>query len=188
MANNKIEIVLVDDEVRALNRVKLLINNFPEVEIIAQFEQSNDCVEFIIKHEPDIVFLDIEMSGKSGIEIADDINKSLINTKVVFITAHDHYAIKAIKKNAFDYLLKPISIDELKNCFERYKSKHQSNLNKRELEIIRAISEGLNSKAIGEKLFISRHTVDTYRRTILDKTSSRNSAELIKYAVKHDLI
>jgi len=188
MVNDLIKIVLVDDEVRALNRLKLLLGNFPETLVLAQFEHANESIEFIIKNEPDLVFLDIEMPGKSGLEIAEDINKSLINSKIVFITGHEHYAIKAIKNNAFDYLLKPVSIDELKNCIERYRSKHHSNLSKRELEIIRAISEGLNSREIGEKLFISRHTVDTYRRTILEKTRCNNAAELIKYAVKHDMI
>ena len=188
MVNDLIKIVLVDDEVRALNRLKLLLSNFPETVVLAQFEHADESIEFIIKNEPDLVFLDIEMPGKSGLEIAEDINKNLINSKIVFITAHEHYAIKAIKNNAFDYLLKPVGIDELKNCIERYRSKHHSNLSKRELEIIRAISEGLNSREIGEKLFISRHTVDTYRRAILEKTSCHNSAELIKYAVKHDMI
>ena len=188
MANDLIKVVLVDDEVRALNRLKLLLSNFPETIVLNQFEHADECIEFIIKNEPDLVFLDIEMPGKSGLEIAEDINKNFIDSKIVFITAHEHYAIKAIKNNVFDYLLKPVGIDELKNCIERYKSKHHNNLSKRELEIIRAISEGLNSREIGEKLFISRHTVDTYRRTILEKTSCHNAAELIKYAVKHDMI
>lgn len=188
MKNKTIKIVLVDDEARALNRMKILLNNFPEVSILAQFDHSQDCVEFIIKNEPDIVFMDVEMPGKSGLEIAEDINKNFVDTKLVFITSHDHYAIKAIKNNAFDYLLKPVSIDELKTCINRYKAKHHSNLTKREFEIIRAISEGLNSKAIGERLFISRHTVDTYRRAILEKTGCQNSAELITFAVKAGLI
>lgn len=188
MKKQNIKVVLVDDEARGLNRMKILLNNFPEVEISAQFEQAQHSVEFIIKNEPDIVFLDIEMPGKSGLEIAEDLNKNFVETKIVFITSHEHYAIKAIKNYAFDYLLKPVSIDELKACINRFKSKHNSNLSKREFEIIRGISEGLNSKSIGERLFISRHTVDTYRRTILEKTGCKNSAELITYAAKSGII
>lgn len=81
-----------------------------------------------------------------------------------------------------------MNIDELKHTLERYKSKWQSNLSKREFEIIRLIGKGLNSKTIGEQLFISRHTVDTYRRTILEKTGCKNSAELISYATRNNLI
>jgi len=80
--------------------------------------------------------MDIEMPGKSGLELAEEIKKNHLNTKVVFITAYDHYAIKAIKNNAFDYLLKPVNIDELKATIERYKAKWKSNLNKREFEIM----------------------------------------------------
>ena len=188
MPNNKIKTIIVDDEQRALNRMKILLSNFSEIEIIEQLNDTEKAVESIIKHQPDLVFMDIEMPKKSGLELAEDINKYNLDTKIVFVSAHDHYAIKAIKNYAFDYLLKPVSIDDLKSTIERFKAKLQSNLSKREFEIIRLIGKGFNSKAIGEQLFISRHTVDTYRRTILEKTSCKNSAELISYATRNSLI
>ncbi len=188
MPNNKIKVVIIDDESRALNRMKILLNNFPEVEVMEQFDNAELGIDFIIKHEPNLVFLDIEMPGKTGLELAEDINKNNLETKIVFVSAHEHYAIKAIKNYAFDYLLKPVNIDELKSTIERYKAKLQSNLSKREFEIIRLIGKGLNSKTIGEHLFISRHTVDTYRRTILEKTNCKNAAELISYATRNNLI
>lgn len=188
MRNNKIKVVLIDDELRALNRMKILLNNFPEIEILEQFENVELGIDYILKCEPDLVFLDVEMQGKSGLDIADEINKNFLDTKIIFITAYEHYAIKAIKNYAFDYLLKPVGIDELKTAIERFDAKLRTNLSKREFEIIRGIAKGLNSKAIGEELFISRHTVDTYRRTILEKTSCKNSAELIRYAIKNNLI
>jgi len=188
MPNNIIKTVIIDDEARALNRMKILMANFPDIDIVGQFNKSQDGLDYILKNEPDLVFLDVEMPGKSGLELADEINKNFLETKLIFISAHDHYAIKAIKNYAFDYLLKPVSIDELKTAIERFKAKLRTNLNRREFEIIRGIAEGLNSKAIAEKLFISRHTVDTYRRTILEKTTCKNSAELIRYATKNNLI
>ncbi len=188
MQSNKIKVVLIDDETRALNRMKLLLNNFPEIEILEQFENAELGIVYILKHEPDLVFLDVEMPGKSGLELADEVNKNNLNTKIIFVSAYQHYAIKAIKQYAFDYLLKPINIDELKTTIERYKAKLQINLSKREFDIIRLIGKGLNSKTIGVQLFISRHTVDTYRRTILEKTGCKNSAELISYATKNNLI
>lgn len=183
-----IKTVLIDDDTRALNRLQILLNHFKEVEVVAEFEDATKGTDFIIKTEPDLVLLDIEMPEKTGIEIAEEINKHYINTKIIFISAHNHYAIKAIKTSAFDYLLKPVSIDDLKNTLQRFTTKFKINLSKRELQIIRALSEGLNSKAIGEKIFISRHTVDTYRRAILEKTNCKNSAELIKFASKNGLI
>ncbi len=188
MPDNKIKVVVVDDEHRALNRMKILLGNFKDIQIMDQIDNSEDAINYIVKHEPELVIMDIEMPGKSGLEVAEEINKNHLDTKIVFITAHEHYAIKAIKKDAFDYLLKPVNIDELKSTIERFKAKWQTNLNKREFEIIRLIGKGMNSKTIGEELFISRHTVDTYRRTILEKTNCKNSAELISYATRNNLI
>ncbi len=188
MAGKRIRTVLVDNEMRALNRMKILLSNFPEVEVLEQFDQPEESLNYILKCEPDLAFLDIEMSGKSGLEIGEEIQRKHLDTKIVYITAYEHYAINAIKTGAFDYLLKPVNIDELKSTLQRYRAEFQSNLSKRELEIIRLLAKGLNSKAIGEELFISRHTVDTYRRKVLEKTGCKNSAELIRYASDNALI
>ncbi|WP_341216760.1 response regulator transcription factor [uncultured Wocania sp.] len=188
MVDNKIKVIVVDDEQRALNRMKIVLGNFENVELLELIDSSEAAFDAILKHEPHLVFMDIEMPGKSGLELAEDINKNNLDTKIIYITAHNHYAIKAIKNYAFDYLLKPVNIDELKATLERFKTKQLSNLSKREFEIIRLIGKGLNSKAIGETLFISRHTVDTYRRHILEKTGCKNSAELISYATRNNLI
>lgn len=184
----KIKTVIVDDEIRALNRMQILLENFSEVEILEQIYDANHAIEFIVKNEPDIVFLDIEMPGKTGLEIAEEINKNILHTKIIFISSYDHYAIKAIKNHAFDYLLKPVGIDDLKATIERYKALMLSNFNKREYEVIRLIAKGQSSKEIGETLCISHHTVDTYRRNILEKTKCKNAAELIMYASKNNLI
>lgn len=183
-----IKTVIIDDELRALNRMKILLKNFPEIEVEAQITSPEQGLQFLLENEPDLIFLDVEMPDLTGLEIAEEINKRVLKTKIVFVTSHDHYAIKAIKNDAFDYLLKPVSIDELKIAIERFKAKLHSNLSKREFEIIGFIGEGLNSRAIAEELHISRHTVDTYRRQILDKTNCRNAAELIKFAAKNNLI
>jgi DNA-binding NarL/FixJ family response regulator len=188
MEVQKIKIVLVDNESRSLNRLKMLLSNFPDIEILEQTTDAKHGLDYILNKEPDLAFLDIEMPEITGLEMADALHKHGSQTKIVFFTAYDHYAIPAIKKNAFDYVLKPVSIDELKETIQRYKINVQSNLSKREYEIIRGIAKGLNSKAIAEELFISRHTVDTYRRTILEKTGCKNAAELIMYATKANII
>ncbi|WP_299547615.1 response regulator transcription factor [Seonamhaeicola sp.] len=188
METKTIKVIVVDDETRALNRMKILLNNFPYVEILELIDDAEKAFSAILYHKPHLVFMDIEMPGRSGLELAEDINKNNLDTKIIYITAYDHYAIKAIKTYAFDYLLKPVNIDELKTTLERFKTKLLSNLSKREFEIIRLIGKGLNSKAIGETLFLSRHTVDTYRRTILEKTGCKNAAELISYATRNHLI
>ena len=188
MDNLKLKTVIVDDEVRALNRMKILLQKFDEIEILEQFYDADQAINYILEIEPDIAFLDIEMPGKTGLEIANEINKSNLHTKIIFVSSHEHYAIKAIKNHAFDYLLKPVCLDDLKASIERYKAEFQSNLTKRESEIIHLIAKGYNSKKIGEKLFISHHTVDTHRKKILEKTECKNAVELTLFATNNNLI
>ena len=184
----KIKTVLVDDEDRALSRMKILLSNFEEIEILEAINDAEYAIEFIVESEPDLLFLDIEMPGKTGLELAKEINRNNLQTKIIFMTAHEHYAIKAIKAEAFDYLLKPIGIDDLKKALERYQSKTQSRFTKREIEIINLIAKGLSSKEIGKKLSISHHTVDTHRRKILEKSDCHNAVELTLFAAKNQLI
>lgn len=188
MNNFKIKTVVVDDEARALNRMKILLDKFDELEVLEMFYNADQAIEYIIENEPDLVFLDIEMPGKTGLEIAEELNKNVLHTKIIFVSSYDHYAIKAIKNHAFDYLLKPVDIDDLKTSIERYMAQILSHLNRREYKVISLIAKGLNSREIGESLHISSHTVDTYRRNILEKTECKNAAELIMYATKNNLL
>jgi len=188
MKKDTIKVVIIDDELRALNRIKILLNHFDNIVVTGQFTEPTLGFEFITSNFPDLVFLDIEMPNISGLEIAREIKKSSRQTKLVFVTSHEHYAIKAIKMEVFDYLLKPVSIDELDITVNRFNKQKQFNLSNRELEIVKCISDGKNSKAIGKLLNISHHTVDTHRRTILEKTNCSNAAELIKYAINLDLV
>lgn len=185
---NKIKTVLIDSDKDALVRLRKLLEKFEEVEVVGAFEDASQGLNFVLKNELDLAFVQIEMSKLSGLEIAEEISKRNSNVKIILISDHSHYAIKALKIAVFDYLLKPISIDELKKSLQRFNTKYKISLNTRELEIIREMSNGLSSQNIGEKLFISRHTVDTYRRSILEKSNCQNTAQLIKFALKSGLI
>ena len=185
---NKIKTVLIDSDKDALKRLNELLEKFEEIELLKTFEDAKKGLSFILNNELDLVFVQIEMSKLSGLEIAEEIIKRNSKAKIILISDHVHYAIKALKIPVFDYLLKPISIDEIKISLQRFNTRYRVGLNAREVDIIREMSNGLSSQNIGEKLFISRHTVDTYRRSILEKTESQNSAELIKYALKSGLI
>lgn len=188
MKQSKIKTVLVDDEERALNRMKIMLSKFPEIEVIESIDNADFAIDYILQVQPDLVFLDIEMPRKTGLEIASVINRNLLETRIIFMTAYEHYAIKAIKEEAFDYLLKPIGIDDLKNSIERLISKLQTKFTKREVQIIHLITQGLSSKKIGEMLSISHHTVDTHRKKILEKAECHNAVELTLFAKKNHLI
>lgn len=185
---NTIKIVLIDADGSSLKRTSELLKKFPKIDLVAKFTNPKEGLDYLIINQVDLVILDIEMPVISGLKIAKEIKKQLLATKVIFYSEYKHYAIKAIKTGAFDYLLKPISIDELHTTLQRFQVDYKMNLNQRELQIIREMSEGLSSRSIGEKLFISKHTVDKYRRNILEKTSCQNAAELVKFASQVGII
>jgi two-component system, LytTR family, response regulator len=104
--------IIIDDEARSRKALQIALKDYcPSVEIISIAETPEKGIEAIITCKPDIVFLDVQMPGMSGFDLLSHFPE--INFDIVFITAHDHYAIKAIRFSALDYLLKPIQIDEL---------------------------------------------------------------------------
>jgi len=128
--NNNITCVIVEDEANArFVLAKMLALYTPNVKILAKLASVKEGLEKIDKLDPDIIFLDIELSDGSGFDLLDNIKMK--NPHVVFTTAYDNYAIKAIKFNAFDYLLKPIDHLELKKCVEKFRSRsHRKEYNK----------------------------------------------------------
>lgn len=117
--------ILVDDEESAKNILSSLLLNFcPQINIVDKCEDVEQAVASIKLHKPDLVFLDIEMPNYAGYEITSFFET--IDFEIIFITAYDHYAIKAFQVSAVDYLLKPIDISRLKEAVEKFITKNQS--------------------------------------------------------------
>ncbi len=114
-----LSVLIIDDEKRAINGLKLLIeNHIPEIDRIYTALGSSEGFPLIQKYHPDLVFLDVEMPGMTGFEMLEALKETKVN--VIFTTAYDHYAIRAIRFSAIDYLLKPIDIQELKASIKRF--------------------------------------------------------------------
>lgn len=113
-----INAVIVDDEKKGRDLLINVIDKYcPNVEIVGQAENIKDAFAVIEKEHPDLVFLDIEMPNGNGFDLLKKFDK--IFFEIIFTTAYDHYAIKAIKYSALDYLLKPIDIDDLQEAVEK---------------------------------------------------------------------
>lgn len=113
-----IKAILVDDEQKSIKNLELLLaDHCKEVEIINTANNALEAVKCILNQKPDIVFLDVQMPGYSGFDVLQNIKE--IPAKIIFTTAHKDYAIEALRKGAFDYLLKPIDIEDLKSCVNR---------------------------------------------------------------------
>jgi two-component system LytT family response regulator len=110
--------IIIDDETSSRNALRQKLSNYcPDVMIITECENADEGIESIEKKKPDIVFLDVEMPRMNGFTMLRQLKNK--NFEVIFVTAYDHYAIKAIRYSALDYLVKPVEIDDLKNAVNR---------------------------------------------------------------------
>jgi len=103
--------IIIDDERLARKELTSLLNDYPEVEIIGEAVNADEAYEMINENSPDLLFLDIQMPGKTGFELLEMLDSV---PAVIFTTAYDEYALKAFEVNALDYLLKPIQPERLK--------------------------------------------------------------------------
>ena len=117
-----IRCILIDDESDNRENLRLLLDKYcPQVEVLAEAASAEEGIKKIREHQPDLLFLDVEMPEGSGFDLLKRIGT--IDFEVVFVTAYNHYAVKAIKFNALDYLLKPVDIDELVQAVEKVAGK-----------------------------------------------------------------
>lgn len=123
--------VIIDDEQHIRDGLNILLSRYDDIQCIGEASNLQEAKTLIEETKPDLVFLDIMLKNETGFDLLDLL--SVLNFKLIFITAHNEYAIKAFKYNAFDYLLKPIDIEELDNTLERLK--HQTDLYKEHIEL-----------------------------------------------------
>jgi DNA-binding LytR/AlgR family response regulator len=125
--NNLLKVLIIDDEADARNALQEILAVFNQIQIIGDTENLTEALKLIVTQKPDIVFLDIEMPVKSGLEFARDIADLKLNTEIVFVTAHNKFAIEAFKVSAFDYLLKPVSEVMINDLLQRYSNDRPQN-------------------------------------------------------------
>jgi two-component system LytT family response regulator len=111
-----LRVLIVDDESPARERLRRLLEEVPDVEIIAEAQNGIQAIEMIEEQSPDLVFLDIQMPGLDGFGVVEALNQP---PPVIFVTAYDEYAIRAFEVNALDYLLKPFSKERLVQAIGR---------------------------------------------------------------------
>ena len=151
----KIPAIIVDDEKDARDSLQLLIENFfvDEIEVAATAKSVKEAVKAINKYNPEIVFLDIEMPTETGFGLFDYFKQNY-PFEVIFVTAYDQYALRAIQSAALDYVLKPVNKDDLSRAIERYKERAQNNTNLRVNTFLSNIS---NNHDINKKIVFPTH-------------------------------
>lgn len=114
--NKQFKALIVDDERLARKELRSMLAKYENLSVTGEAEDVPSAISAIEKTNPDIIFLDIQMPGKSGFDLLEEIE---LNAKIIFVTAFDEYAIRAFEVNALDYLLKPITPERLNKAIAR---------------------------------------------------------------------
>lgn len=142
--NSEITAVIVDDERLARQALKNSLKEFPRINIIGEANSIEQAVEVIGSLNPDVIFLDIQLQGETGFDLFDRME---ISSKVIFVTAHDSFALRAFEVNALDYLLKPVSHIRLAGTLERlFNNENNKNQGTREYNYEDKVLISSNSK------------------------------------------
>ncbi len=122
--------LLVDDEIASIRSLEILLSQFcKQVEVVGTARSVEDALSQTLKLKPDLIFLDIEMPSGTGFDFLE--RSSCCNFEIIFITAHNNYAVKAFKYSAIDYILKPIEIDELVKAVGKVEEMKKTNFDNR---------------------------------------------------------
>jgi two-component system, LytTR family, response regulator len=131
--------IIIDDERLARAELKKLLQDFPEVEVVDEAANAEEGISKIEAQRPDLIFLDIQMPGKTGFDMLSDLEKT---PQVIFTTAYDEFALKAFEVNALDYLLKPVEPKRLADAIQK--------LHFIDNKEIRPLTEHTNNSILGE--------------------------------------
>ena len=120
----RIRAIIVDDDSYAIESLKYLMQQMPELEITGVFTNPHESIAFIKNEKPDLVFLDIRMPEMTGFDLLDQIDYESL--EVIFVTGYNQYAINALRYSALDYLLKPVTLRDLSESIQRYHQRTES--------------------------------------------------------------
>jgi two-component system, LytTR family, response regulator len=160
--------VVVDDEALARSRLRKFLVQEPGVEIIGECASGPEAIEYIRRHRPDLVFLDVQMPELSGLEVARALPKEHLPA-IIFVTAHDRHAVEAFEVQATDYLLKPFDRVRLQEALRRVRQRLQATASAPAAEVTGVASLGQNPspylkrfaiKASNQTLFVKTQDVD----------------------------
>ena len=203
---------MVDDHVIVREGLRRIINDTDGIKITAEASTGEEALDLIYKEKFDLVLLDISMPGKNGLQTLKEIKKHNKNLPVLMLSMHaeEQYAMRAIKAGASGYLTKESASDQLVKAIQKIytgrkfisqevaellvtdmyhdedKMLHEY-LSDREFEIFKLIVRGKAAMKIAKNLSISDKTVSTYRSRILKKMDMSSTADLIHYAIEHNI-
>lgn len=199
-----ITMIIAEDQHMLRKAMVQLIELNDDLKVIADVGNGNEALELIKTYEPDIAILDIEMPGMTGIEVLAEFKALKLQTKIIVVTTFKRpgYFEKAVANDVDAYVLKERSIDELVNTIQKVvKGKKEYSdslmtslitytnpLTHKEQVVLREIGNGLSSKDIADKLYLSNGTIRNYTSSIIDKLEAENRFDAWKIATNNGWI
>ncbi|HEX2847683.1 MAG: response regulator transcription factor [Chitinophagaceae bacterium] len=203
----KASVFIVDDHYMVIEGIRSLLKNEKDIEWIGHATNAASCLSFLKQQQPDVILMDVSLPDKSGIDLCKEVKQKYPSVFVLGLSTFNQQAIirNMTENGASGYILKNATKEELLKAItivmsgKNYLSaeaalslKEQDDkiplITRREKEVLQLIAEGLTNTEIAEKLFISVATVNTHRKSLLEKFDAKNTAILISKATKQGLI
>ncbi len=213
-----IRILLVDDHAVIRQALRMLLENQPELEVVADVENGREAVQAVEKLQPDVVLMDVVMPGLNGLEATRQIRRSCPGTRVVMLSGFvdEDQLLDSIRSGASGYIIKKSDVSELVLAIQTvhrgnsyfssalsegfdlaevlYQAKRSDQrsgadtLTSREREVLQLIAEGYTNQGIANELYISVKTVEAHKAHIMAKLHARNRTDLIRYAIRKGIV
>lgn len=207
-----IKVLLADDHQLVIDGLRALLGQQTDIEIVGEAKNGQEVLDFLKTQAIDLVLLDINMPVLNGVNTTNQISLLYPNVKVLILTMYKNKAIikGVLRSGASGYILKNTGNSELNEAIrtvaaggtffsaeiaallnekpERAAATENAVLSERELDIVRELANGLTTKEISERLFLSFYTVETHRKNINSKLGFTNAAEVIRYAIESGLL
>lgn len=201
-------VFIVDDHYMVIEGIRSLLQNEKGIEWTGHAMNADSCMAFLQQQQPDVIFMDINLPDKSGIDLCKDVKAKYPGIFIVGLSTFNQQSFiqRMMDNGASGYLLKNATQEELMEAIttvlkgktflseeaslslRKTEAAGKPVLTRREKEVLELIAEGLTNGEIAEKLFVSVTTVDTHRKNLLAKFDAKNTAELVKLAFYHKLI
>jgi two-component system invasion response regulator UvrY len=208
-----INVLIVDDHALVRMGIRRLLDNLPDITVIAEAENGETALQMVKVHKPHVVLLDMKMPGIDGWEVTRRLKKSYPKVKVIAVTAQSAEALptRILQLGAMGYLTKESGTDEMAEAIRKVASggkylsaeiaqkmaissleEHQASpferLGEREMQVMMMITTGMDVPDIAERLFLSTKTVNGYRYSTFKKLGIKNDVELTYLAIKHHVV
>ena len=201
------KVFIVDDHYMVIEGIRSLLQNEKNIEWLGHATNADSCLSFLKQQLPDVLLMDINLPGKSGIELCKEVNEKFPSVFILGLSTFNQQSFiqKMMDNGASGYLLKNATQEELMEgitTVAKWKTflsdeashslrKEETNnivLTRREKEVLELIANGMTNAEIAQKLFVGVTTVDTHRKNLLIKFNAKNTATVIRMATQMQLI